>query len=101
MQHDYVMKKLSFDMLTQSQWLGGRGRIGGLRAKYKNNCYDVAAFVIPFNLICNMTMHDLKTLNFLPFYLQGRGGGSVGKNICYHVVAFVITFNLLGNMTML
>ena len=48
MQHDHVLKKLNFD---QGQ-LGGGGVVGG----GQNICYHVVAFVISFNLICNMTM---------------------------------------------
>ena len=47
MQHDNVLKKLTFDLLTLSLGSGA-----GLQA---NICYYVAAFVIPFNWICNMT----------------------------------------------
>ena len=44
MQHDHVLKKLDFDILTP-------------RVKGEESAgYQVAAFVIPFNLICNMTM---------------------------------------------
>ena len=60
MQHDHVLKKLNFDLLTSSQGRGGgygRGICG------QNICYHVAALVILFNLICNMT-HVLKKLNF-------------------------------------
>ena len=47
MQHDHVLKKLNFDP-TPRGWRGGFSR--------QNICYHVAAFVIPFNLICNMTI---------------------------------------------
>ena len=47
-QHDHVLKKWNFDLLTPSPGSGG-----GLPAKY---FYHVAALVILFNLICNMTM---------------------------------------------
>ena len=68
---------------------------GGLRAKY---LFHVAAFVIPFNLICNMTMFWkswIKTCDSIP----GSGGGGVGGGICgqsscYHVAACGIPFNL-------
>ena len=60
MQHDHVLKMLNF--APQGPWgEGGReggGGGGGLRAKYLR--YNVAAFVIPFNLICN------KKLDFDP-----------------------------------
>ena len=48
-QRDKVLKKLNFYVLTP-RVLGERGLGVG------NICYDVAAFVIPFNLICNVTM---------------------------------------------
>ena len=47
MQHDHVMIKLSFDPIPRVS--------GGLRA---NICHHVAAFVILFNLICNMAMFN-------------------------------------------
>ena len=43
MQHDHVLKKLNFDPGD------------GLHAKY---FFHVAAFVISFNLICNMTISE-------------------------------------------
>ena len=53
MQHNHVLKKLTFDLLTQSLGYGGGGGEGALWAKI---CYHVAASVIPFNLICNMNI---------------------------------------------
>ena len=56
MQLGHILKKLTCDLLTPSQGSGrggGGGGGGGLRG---NICYTVAAFVIAFNLICNMTM---------------------------------------------
>ena len=53
MTHDHVLKKLIFDLLTQS--LGSEG--GGVpSAGNIRMCYHVAACVIPFNLICNVTI---------------------------------------------
>ena len=46
MQHDNVLKKFNFNLLTPRA-------LGVCR---ENICYHVAAFVIPFKLICNMTM---------------------------------------------
>ena len=46
MQQDHILNKLNFDLLNPKV----RGVCG------LNTCYKVAAFVIPFNLICNMTM---------------------------------------------
>ena len=56
MQHDHVLKRLNFDLLIPSPGLGGGGGGGVLRAKYLLPCYHVAACVISFNLICNMTI---------------------------------------------
>ena len=48
----------------------------------QNICHHVAALVIPFNLICTMTMF-LKKLNFdlltPPPWSGGEGWGSTGK----------------------
>ena len=81
----------------------GRGGFGeeGVRVCGQNICYHVATFVIPFNLICNMTCSE--KIEFWPFDPTRRDGGmwGEGKNICYHVAAYVISFNLICNsMTM-
>ena len=52
-------------------------------------------FVIPINLICNMTMF-WKSLILTP---PAGSGEFCRQNICYHVAAFVIPFNLIRNMT--
>ena len=53
MQNDHFLKKLNYDLLTPSPrvagW-GGGGSAGIIFAIIKLH------FVIPFNLICNMTM---------------------------------------------
>ena len=69
MQHDHVLEKLNFDLLTSFSRnvcvFGGGGGAGkifatmlGVRGCRQNICYHVAAFVILFNLICicNMTL---------------------------------------------
>ena len=49
--YDHVLKKLNFDLLTPPPGLGeGEGVCG------QNICYHVDVFMIPFNLICNMTL---------------------------------------------
>ena len=53
MLHDHVLKKLSFDLLTLGV-RGGRG--GGGESAGKIFATILLHFVIPFNLICNMTM---------------------------------------------
>ena len=66
----------------------------------QNICNHAALFVIPFNLICNMTV--LKKLNFETKgqgEQGGVGGGFCVQNICYQVAAFTIPFNLTCNMT--
>ena len=45
----------------------------------QNICYDVSAFVIPFNLICNMTMFWKSWILTCWPHPQGRGWGSAGK----------------------
>ena len=50
MQYDHVLKKLDFDLLTLGS--GGGGSAGIIFA----SMLHVAAPVILFNLICNMTM---------------------------------------------
>ena len=51
MQHNHVLKKFNFDLLTP---------LLGCGACRQNICYHVAAFVILFNLICKMTMSEKK-----------------------------------------
>ena len=53
MQYDHVLKKLNFNLLTpRVGGGGGRGSAGIIFA----TMLHVAAPMIPFNLICNMTM---------------------------------------------
>ena len=54
----------------------------------KNICYTVAAFVIPFNLVCNMTMFWKKIILTFRRRPQGRGGGVCRQTICYHFATF-------------
>ena len=53
MQHDHVLKMLKFDLLNPPP--GSWGEVGGVSVG-KKICYHVAAFIIPLNLICKMTM---------------------------------------------
>ena len=60
MQHDHVLKKLNFDLLTRSGasvcvCVGGGGGGGGGSAD-KIFATMLLHFVIPFNLKCYMTM---------------------------------------------
>ena len=74
MQHDHVLKMLKFDLLTPPP--GSWGEVGGVSVG-KKICYHVAAFIIPLNLICKMTML-WRNLNFdlldIP-QVSGWGGG--------------------------
>ena len=86
MQLDRVLKKMIFNLLPSSQgqgvglgwWVGAAGKIFAAMLLH---------FVIPFNLICNMT----KKFNFdLLTPSPGPVGFRVvcGQNVCYHVAAF-------------
>ena len=74
--------------------------VGGCR---HNTCYHFSAFVIPSNMICNMTIF-WKKVEFWSydhtFRVRGWGWGVCCQNICYHVALFVIPFYLICNMTM-
>ena len=85
---------MHFDLLTPPP-----GHGCGLRANYY---YPVDVFVIPFYLICNMTMFWKIILSFWPFHPRIGDGwvGVCGQNVCYHFAAFVIPFNSICNMTM-
>ena len=50
MQHDHVLKKSNFDLLTPTP-----GSRGWMDCRH-NICNHAAELVIPFNLICNMTL---------------------------------------------
>ena len=58
MQHDHILKKMNFDLLTPSPGSGGGGGgVGGVMGVCGQHiCYYVAAFLILFNLIYNMTV---------------------------------------------
>ena len=53
MQHIHVLKKLNFDLLTSSPGWGG---LGGGRGSAGKHIATFLYFVIPFNLICNISM---------------------------------------------
>ena len=72
--------------------MGGGGRSAG-----KIFATMMLYFVIPFYLICNMTMFG--KIYFDRLSLRS-GGGSKGKIIATMLLYFVIPFNLICNMTM-
>ena len=71
MQHDHVLKKLTFDLLIRSTaWVGGS--VGKIFATI------LLQFMIPFNLICNITMFWKKwILTYWPHHYGCGGGGMV------------------------
>ena len=72
MQHDHVLKKLKFNLLTLSPG-------SGVWVCEQNGCYLLAAFVIPFSLICNMSMlWKSWILNFWPNPLSPPRGSDPG-----------------------
>ena len=86
MQHDYVLTKVNFDLLTPRV----RGSVGRLLATM------LLHFVIPIH------GHVLKTLNFDLLTPSARvmGEGVCSQNICYQVPSFRDSVNLICNMTM-
>ena len=57
MQHDYVLKKWNFDLLTLSPGSGWGSGGGGRGSACKQTIWYLgAAIVILLNLMCNMTM---------------------------------------------
>ena len=71
----------------------------------QNICYHVAAFVILFNLICNMTMFwKSRIIPFEPSHRVWGGGERVGRYLrvkyLLHIAAFLILFNLICDMNM-
>ena len=97
MQHDNVLKKTNFDLLTLSLGSGGGG--GGLQAKYLLPCYCISDY-LKFDM---QRVHVLIKLNFdllTPSLGSGGGGGGVCRQtICYHVIALVILFSLICNVS--
>ena len=92
MQHDHVMIKLNFDLLTP--------RVVCVRGVcWQNVCYHVASFR---DSIFKFDMQHLQVLKKLNFDLltPSPGIGVGGQNIRYHVAAFVIPFNLICKMTL-
>ena len=95
MQHDHVLKKLYYGILTPPP-----GSSGGMPAKYLLTCCCTCE-LIEFDM-----QHDyvLVKLNFdlltPPSRVGGGGGGFCRQNICYHDAAFVISFHLICNMTL-
>ena len=90
MQHDNVLKKLNFDLLTLGGGGGSAGKIIAAMLIY---------FVIPFYLICNMTRFWKSGILTHRPNPQGRVGVVCRQNIWYHVAAIVIPINLTCNMT--
>ena len=90
MQNDHVLKKLNYDLLTQSPWGRGGDRGSGVCGKI---CHHVAAFCgsIYFNMQHD---HVLKKLNFDPLTpiprVLGEGEGSLGKIFATMLLHFVI-----------
>ena len=87
MQHDHVLKKFNFDLLTPSSWgRGGRGVCG------QNICYHVAAFrhSLKFDMQHD---HALKKLNYDLFShpLGSGGGGGGGLRVKFLLQCFCIS----------
>ena len=77
MRQDHDCENFNFDLLTP--------RVkGGLPP---NIWYHVAAFMIIFNLICNITVFE-KRLNYDLLTLWLWWVGACGQNICRHDAAF-------------
>ena len=93
MQHDHVLKKYNFDLLTKGQV--GEGYVGNIFLTM------LLYFVIPFKF--DMQHDDVrKKLNFdlLTLRSGGGGGGSAGKIFATMLLYFVIPFNFICNMIM-
>ena len=95
MQHDHVLNKVEFWPIDPIPKVGD-GICG------QTICNHYAAFLIPFNLVCNMIMSwKCWILNLLtPTTGSGGEDGVCRQNICNHAAAFVILFNLICSMTM-
>ena len=93
MQHDHVLEKLNFDLLTPSPGSGGGGR--GLRTKYLLPC----CFILWFSLNWYAIWPCSEKVEFWPISPLPRVEAVCGQSICYLAAAFVIFFNLICSMT--
>ena len=98
MQHDYVLKKLIFDLLTPSL-----GTVGVIEWESAGEIFaaKLLHFVVPFKSICNMTMFWKSWI--LTYWPHPRGGG-LGEGVCLAKKMLpcinAILFNLICNTTM-
>ena len=89
MQHDHVLQKLNFNLLTPRA--GGGGVVGKV--------FSTMLLHSRLHLIWYAIQPCSEKSEFKPFYSQGRGGGR-GIIVAIHVAAPVIHFNLICNMIM-
>ena len=90
MQHDHILKKLNFDLLTPSP--GSGISVGKIFATMLLHSW--------FSLIWYATTPCSEKNLFWPTDSIPRVGSVCRQNICYHVSVFVILFNLICNLTM-
>ena len=69
----------------------------GMASAVKTFCYHIAAFVILFNMICNMAMFWKSWI--LTYWPHPQGGWSAGKIFATMWLHLMIPFNLICNMT--
>ena len=78
MQHDPFLKKWNLNLLNPRVRWEGQGC-------WQNIRYHIAAYAIPFNLICNMTMFCKFEFDLLTPRVGGEGaGGKIFSNRLLH-----------------
>ena len=94
LQHGHVLKKFNFDLLTPSK--GKRG------IRWQIFATMLLHLVIPFSLICNMTMLWKSYFDLFTQSPGSGGGGFCGQNICDPVAASLNTWIsiIIWKMTM-
>ena len=81
MQHNYFQKKLWFDLLNPP--------LGSKVCLWAKNCYHVAAYVVSFNLICNMTIFRKSLiLASAPLPKSIPGDRTHNFKLKYHLICF-------------
>ena len=97
MHHGHVLKKLNFELLTQTPVSGG-GTGEGLEAKHLVPCCcirDSLLFDMQHDHVLKQWNSDLLTPS------PGSGRWGEGKIFATMMLYFVIPFNFICNMTML
>ena len=98
MQHDLVLKKLNFELLTAHTVSGRVGVLVGSEGKI----FATMLLHMWFHLIWYVRRQRSEKVEFWHFDTPRvrQGEGVCGQNMYYHIAAFVIPFFMICNITM-